>query len=206
MQGQGQQVEMGAENSALLSVDALTCIRGGRTLFSGLTLSLSAGQAVVVRGPNGIGKSSLLRVIAGLLDPAEGTITADARMALADEKLALDRELPLARALLFWAKLDGAGQGAVESALSDLGIAHLAEVPVRMLSTGQRKRAMLARVVASGAPIWLLDEPGNGLDAASLDLLAMAMAAHRLRGGAVLAVSHQPLDLPDALTISLGAA
>lgn len=206
MQGQGQQIEMGTGNAALLSVETLTCIRGGRTLFSGLTLSLSAGQAVVVRGPNGIGKSSLLRVIAGLLDPAEGTVTADARMALADEKLALDRELPLARALLFWAKLDGAGQGAVESALSDLGIGHLADVPVRMLSTGQRKRAMLARVVASGAPIWLLDEPGNGLDAASLDLLAMAMAAHRLRGGVVLAVSHQPLDLPDALMIPLGAA
>jgi heme exporter protein A len=87
-----------------------------------------------------------------------------------------------------------------------MGLRHLAAVPVRMLSTGQRKRAMLARVAASGAPLWLLDEPANGLDAEGQERLAAAMAAHRMRGGAVLAASHQPLGLESAAELRLGQA
>src|SRR5690606_7283231 len=125
--------------------------------------------------------------VAGLLAPAAGTVEA-APAALADERLALDERLTLARALGFWAALDE-----TVPALDALGIAHLADVPVRMLSTGQRKRAALARVVASGARLWLLDEPANGLDADGQAHLATAIAAHRLAGGAILAATHQPL-------------
>ena len=124
-------------------------------------------------------------------------------MALSDEALALDMQAPLARALAFWAGIDGAGAAAVEDALVALDLARLADVPVRMLSTGQRKRAVLARVVASGAPIWLLDEPGNGLDDASTALLGRVMARHLAGGGVILAASHQPLPLTGARDIDI---
>lgn len=176
-------------------------MRGGRTLFEGLNLTLDAGGGAIVAGPNGAGKSSLLRLIAGLLSPTSGSISFEGRIALANDDLALDRQATLARALAFWASLDG---GNVSDALTAFDMAHLAEVPVRILSTGQRKRAVLARTLASGADIWLLDEPGNGLDAASLTRLGEAMAAHRGKGGIVVAASHQPLDLPGAITVALG--
>ena len=184
---------------ALLALEAVACRRGGRLLFEGLNLRLAPGEAAVVTGPNGIGKSSLMRIAAGLLPAAAGRV-ARAPAALADEKLALDERLTLGRALHFWSRLDG---GAAGTGLAEMGLAHLAHVPVRMLSTGQRKRAMLARVVASGAPLWLLDEPANGLDAEGQDRLAHVMARHRAGGGAVLAASHQPLPLPGAKTVAL---
>lgn len=156
-------------------------------------------------GPNGAGKSSLMRMIAGLLPLAEGQMRVTGRLALSNESLALDIAQPLGAALAYWAELDGQGADAVATALDALAIPHLAPVPVRMLSTGQRKRASLARVMASGADIWLLDEPANGLDTASIPLLEAAMAAHRAAGGIVLAVSHQPLVLPDAQQVRIGA-
>jgi heme exporter protein A len=122
---------------------------------------------------------------------------------LADESLALDENLPLAKALLFWARLDGGGHGEVDRGLSAMGLISLAEVPVRLLSTGQRRRASIARVVASGAIIWLLDEPGNGLDLGALELLAEAIRVHRGGGGVLLAASHQPIGLHDAHELQL---
>ena len=149
-------------------------------------------EALLVSGPNGVGKSSLIRVAAGLLRAAAGTVERSAPAALADESLALDPKQTVAAALAFWARLDGtdAARG-----MEAMGLTRLASVPVRMLSTGQRKRAALARVVASGAKLWLLDEPANGLDAEGQERLAAAVAAHRAAGGAVLAASHQPLIL-----------
>ena len=170
-------------------------------LFKGVSLQIESGGAALVTGPNGVGKSSLLRLIAGLLAPYAGHVSATGRIALADEALALDTRLGLANALGFWARIDR-GMG-VEEALDAMGIAHLSQVPVRILSTGQRKRAVLARALAAGADIWLLDEPGNGLDTASLKRLAAAMAAHRAKGGVIVAASHQPLDLPGAQTLAL---
>jgi heme exporter protein A len=191
---------------AALRLHDLACRRGGRILFEGLSLSLAEGGAVVVTGPNGIGKSSLLRLVAGLLEPAAGCVEREGRLALADEMLALDRQRPLSSALGFWAHIDGVPFSAVGDALHRMGIEHLAEVPVRMLSTGQRKRATIARVIASGAAIWLFDEPANGLDTASVERLELVMAHHRASGGIVLATSHQPLALEGAQRLELGRA
>ena len=179
----------------LLALRGVACLRGGRLLFEGLDLVLGYGGTALVKGPNGVGKSSLIRVAAGLLRAAAGTVER-AEAALADEHLALDERQPLGRALAFWLADPAPG-------IAAMGLEGLIDVPVRMLSTGQRKRAALARVIASGAPLWLLDEPGNGLDADGLARLEAAMAAHRLAGGAILAATHQPLALPGALELSL---
>ena len=181
---------------SLLALEDAACVRGGRLLFEGLSLVLAAGEAALVIGPNGAGKSSLIRLAAGLLRPAAG-IVRRAEAALADERLALDERQRLGDALAFW--VEDAAPG-----IAAMGLGHLVHVPVRMLSAGQRKRAALARVVAGGAPLWLLDEPANGLDDDGQERLAAAMAAHRAAGGAVLAATHQPLGLADATTVQLG--
>lgn len=185
---------------ALLRLDAVTVYRGGRILLEGFSLAIRGGEAVLVTGPNGAGKSSLMRVAAGLLPPAAGTAER-AEAALADEHLALDERQTLGEALAFWARFD---KVSAVPGMEAMGIAHLAEVPVRMLSTGQRKRAALARVLASNAPLWLLDEPTNGLDDEGRERLEKGIAAHRIRGGGVLVASHQPIALPDAAEVRLG--
>lgn len=190
--------------SARLAFDGVACLRGDRLLFEDMRFALGAGDAALLTGPNGAGKSSLMRIAAGLLRPSAGKVDRAGGIAFAGEAAALDGRLPLAQALLYWAKLDGVGKTEVEAALDRMGIANLAQVPAHMLSTGQRKRAALARVIAGAAAIWLLDEPGNGLDAASLDRLAAAMATHRARGGIVMVATHQPLALPGAATVPLG--
>jgi heme exporter protein A len=174
--------------TALLRFENVTCRRGGRLLFECLNLEIAGGTALHLVGPNGSGKSSLIRLAAGLLR-AEGGAIERAELALADEALALDRELPLRRALSFWSR-DAAR---LDDALDAFDLARLAEVPVRLLSTGQAKRATLARVAASAAPLWLLDEPLNGLDRDGVERLDGVIAAHRTSGGAVLAASHAPL-------------
>ena len=192
--------------SASLRLAGLGGVRGERVVFSGVDLALEAGDAAVVTGPNGVGKSSLLRLIAGLLQPAAGTVSANGAVALAGEDDALDETAPLARAIGFWARIDGNGHHEVAAALDALALGPLADVPVRMLSTGQKKRAVLARVLAGGAPIWLLDEPVNGLDTASRERLGSAIARHRDAGGIVVAATHQPIDMPGAETLTLGTA
>jgi heme exporter protein A len=169
----------------LLRFAQVTCRRGGRLLFEDLDLTLGPGEALHLTGPNGSGKSSLIRLAAGLLHAESGRIERS-DVALADEHLALDRELPLRRALSFWER-------DVDQAMEALGLTRLAEVPVRLLSTGQAKRATLARVAASASSLWLLDEPLNGLDADGVARLDGLIETHRERGGAVLAASHGPL-------------
>jgi heme exporter protein A len=171
--------------SALLRFENVALRRGGRLLFEGLDLELGPGEALHVGGPNGSGKSSLIRLAAGLLSAQAGRVERS-RLALADESLALDRELPLGRALRFWGSPVG-------SAMQSVGIDHLVDVPVRYLSSGQAKRATLARVAASGAPLWLLDEPLNALDSVGACSLIDLVEMHRASGGAVVAASHQPL-------------
>lgn len=185
-----------------LAFDEVTCLRGGRVLFEDLSFALGPGGAGLVLGPNGVGKSSLIRIAAGLLAPLGGRVTGEGARALLSENAALDAERTLAGALGFWAGLDGR-KTRVNDALDAVGLTDIAEVPVRLLSTGQRRRAAFARVLASGAPVWLLDEPGNGLDAASVRLLEAHIAAHRTEGGIVLVATHQPIALPGAQEIVL---
>jgi heme exporter protein A len=188
--------------SASLAFHDVACVRGGRMLFEGLGFALGPGDAAHVRGPNGVGKSSLIRIAAGLLAPAAGRVEGEGARALIGEAVALDGEAALGEALGFWARLDGT-RDAVPAALAAVGLGELAAVPVRLLSTGQRRRAALARVMASGAPVWLLDEPANGLDAAAVDALADRIAAHRAGGGIALVATHLPLALPGALVVPL---
>ena len=169
----------------LLRFEAVTLVRGGRTLFEDFDLDLAPGDGVQIIGPNGAGKSSLIRLAAGLLAAGRGRIER-ASFALADDSIALDRDLPLKRALAFWSP-------APEASMEAIGIAPLADVPVRLLSSGQLKRSTLSRVEASAAPLWLLDEPLNALDLAGTVLLGEMIARHRSGGGAILAASHLPL-------------
>ena len=189
----------------LLRLSDLACIRGDRLLFEGLSLTLNRGDALWLRGPNGAGKSSLIRLAAGLLRPAAGSIERRERVALIDEAAALDAELPLRRALDFWARVDTVDGHAVDRAMDAMALAPLADVPVAMLSTGQRKRAAMVRVIASGAPIWLLDEPANGMDDAAQARLVAAIARHRANGGAVMLASHFALGVPDLAERGMGA-
>lgn len=188
-----------------LRLSGVGCGRAGRPLLTGVNIALGAGDALHLHGPNGIGKSTLLRLCAGLLRPWAGTVERQGRVALADERPALDPALSLGRALAFWARIDGAPPGAADRALAAMALDALADVPVHMLSTGQRRRATIARTILSGAPIWLLDEPANGLDDASAALLGTAIAAHRADGGMALIASHQPLSLIGAAQLDLRA-
>ena len=171
--------------TALLRFEDVALRRGGRLLFEGLSLELGPGERLQVTGPNGSGKSSLIRLAAGLLRAERGKVHRSPT-ALADDSVALDRELSLGRALQFW-------NASPEAAMVALGLAHLALVPVRLLSSGQLKRATLARVSASGARLWLLDEPLNALDADGAKKLGFLVERHLESGGAVLAASHQRL-------------
>ncbi len=190
--------------SHLLRLDSVACVRGDRLIFDNLSLSLAPGGALWLRGPNGAGKSSLLRLAAGLLRPTAGTVERGGRCALIEEAAALDSERPLRRALDFWARIDGIDGPMVAAAMEAMGLAPLADVPVAMLSTGQRKRAAMVRVIASAAPIWLLDEPANGMDDAARTRLVAAIAAHRSNGGAVLLASHFALGIDDVAELDLG--
>jgi heme exporter protein A len=194
----------------------LLCVRGERRIFEGLAFAVAEGAALVVTGPNGSGKSSLLRVMAGLLKPAAGALYWDGEPVSDDPDAhrtrlqylghldAVKPVLTAAENVRFWAGVNGAdGVDGVERALEGFSLGHLAEMPGRMLSSGQRRRVALARLLASGSDLWLLDEPTVGLDTASLGQLGVAIAAHRARGGRVVVATHAPLDMPGAETLRL---
>lgn len=177
----------------------LACRRGDRVLFRGLSLRLTSGQALQVAGSNGIGKSSLLRILAGLAPAFAGSIESTGTVGLIDERPALDPHLPLGRALAFWQAIDGAA----DNAAGRLGLSDLLDVPVRYLSTGQRKRAAMARLIGQAAPVWLLDEPLNGLDTAAVALVETIAGEHCAAGGLCVVASHQPFALPGMARLDL---
>ena len=202
-------------NTGELVGEGLACRRGGRLVFAGLDCRLPAGGALLLTGTNGSGKSSLLRLLATLLTPAEGrlswggvSITEDAARYrgalhyvghLEGTKPALS-----AREMLgFWAALRGEAAPAIDAALAAFGLEIAADWPCRWLSAGQRRRLALARLVAAPAPIWLLDEPTAALDADGEARLVNVIAEHRGTGGRVALATHQPIAVPDADQIVL---
>lgn len=199
--GPSRELQQGEDNQ--LIVRSLGCVRGDKLLFRDLNFTLKPGQSGLVTGPNGVGKSSLLRLIAGLLSPVSGTIRKPSSMALCDDRLALDENLPLGQALQFWTRLDGKTSDDGRAAMHATGLDHLAEVPIRYFSTGQRQRARIARTLQSGANLWLLDEPANGLDSRSVELLGAALQSHVEKGGMILAASHIPLPIDFNLSLQL---
>ena len=195
----------------------LTCIRGGLRVFSRVSFSISAGKALVLTGPNGAGKSSLLRMIAGLIRPAEGRIaleggdpelTAGEQAHYVGHLDPLKPALTVAENLAFWTRFLGGkvvdGPILIEQGLEAVGLADLARLPAGYLSAGQRRRLSLARVLAVPRPIWLLDEPTTALDAASQDRLRRVMHDHLSGGGLLVAATHGPLGLADAGQLRLG--
>jgi len=182
-----------------LAARDLACRRGDRLLFRGLNLALAPGEACHVAGANGIGKSSLIRILAGLALPFSGNVERTGAIGLLDERPALDPHLPLGAALAFWQQLDGP----TDNALVELGLGRLLDVPVRYLSTGQKKRAALARLLGQNAPVWLLDEPLNGLDREAVALAEALIARHCAAGGVALVASHQPIAVPGMTRMEL---
>ena len=169
----------------------LACRRGERLLFRGLSLALGQGDALHIKGANGIGKSSLIRILAGLLHPFTGNVERTAAVGLIDERPAIDPHMPLGKALAFWQHMDGPA----DNEAARLGLSGLLDVPVRFLSTGQRKRAALARLIGQAAPIWLLDEPLNGLDSDAAALTETLVGEHCAQGGIAIIASHQTFTL-----------
>jgi heme exporter protein A len=193
----------------------LTCVRGGRTVFADLDFAVSDGEALVLRGPNGSGKSSLLRLMAGLLPPAEGDVAWDgdaigedreahgARLHYVGHLDAVKPALTVAENLSIWVVLRGADRSGVEAALARFGLDRLAGVQARLLSAGQRRRLALARITASPARLWLLDEPTVALDTTAVTALENAVAEHRNGGGIAVVSTHVDLGLGDATTLEL---
>ena len=186
---------------AQLTATDIACRRGERLLFRGLSMSCGPGDALHVKGANGVGKSSLLRILAGLLRPFAGEVSSSGAMGLVDERLALEPHQPLGRALAFWERIDGCRDPG--RALEVLQLEPLLDVPVRYLSTGQKKRAALARLLNRNCPIWLLDEPLNGLDLQAQKSVEALVALHCGGGGIAVVASHQPFALPNARTLAM---
>ena len=184
-------------------IDDLACRRGGRLIFARLSLTLAPGEVCHVIGPNGVGKSSLLRLVAGLMRPYAGRVRCAGAVGLVDERCALDLDKPLAAALAFWARLDGVSAQAADAATEALGLDGLLDVPVRYLSSGQRQRAAMARLVGQHAAVWLLDEPLNALDSAGAALVAAMVERHCAGGGIALVASHQPFAMAGMRRLAL---
>ena len=209
----------GRAHKVALEARNLTCERGGRTLFSSLSFTVEGGQALVLRGANGSGKTSLLRIIAGLLAPREGDLRwggleGPSALEAIRENIHLIGHLTALKPVLnvrdnvaIWAQLHG-GDGQVSEALETVGMNALADLPVRYLSEGQKRRTALARFIAYHKPLWLLDEPLAGLDLASAEQLKRAIQAHLLSGGMAVIATHQELHLEGNLqrVLQIGAA
>ncbi|MEZ5873487.1 MAG: heme ABC exporter ATP-binding protein CcmA [Hyphomicrobiales bacterium] len=195
-----------------LTAHDISCQRGGRTLFQGLSFALRPGQALLVTGPNGAGKTSLLRQLAELLPLAAGQLEApgaEADIPLAElchyvgHLNAAKTALSVRENLAFWAEFLGAGDGDLDGALAAFGLAPLGHLPAGLLSAGQKRKLALSRLLAAPRPIWLLDEPSVSLDTASVKRLDAAIDHHLRQGGIAVVASHVPLKTKFARKLAL---
>src|SRR5438270_9585601 len=182
-----------------LSGRGIRCVRGGRDVFSGLDFEIGSGEALAVIGPNGSGKTSLLRMIAGLLALAAGSIAlegGDAELTLPEQahylghRDALKPALSIAENLAFWRDFLGGEAFNAEASLAAAGLAHAAQLPAAVLSAGQRRRLSIARLLCVRRPVWLLDEPTSALDAVGQAMFARVMQEHLAGGGLIVAATH----------------
>jgi heme exporter protein A len=191
----------------------LACTRGGREIFAGLNFSVEGGQGLIVSGPNGVGKTSLLRIAAGLLAAANGRIVlenGDPEQTVSEQahylahRDALKSSLSVLENLRFWTEYLGNAAMQLRGALEAVELERLAHFPAGYLSAGQRRRLSIARLIAVRRSIWLLDEPTAALDTAGEARLAELMQAHLASGGIVVAATHGPLRLEPACELKLG--
>jgi heme exporter protein A len=187
---------------SLVAVRDLAVARGGMRAVEGVSFTLDRGEALILRGPNGVGKTTLLRTVAGLQPPVAGEVAmADDSVAYAAHADGLKSALSVAENLRFWARVFGRAD--IDAAIAAMNLGGLVDRLAASLSAGQKRRLGLARLLVTGRPLWVLDEPTVSLDADSVGLFAAVVRAHLAGGGAALMATHIDLGLDEARVLDL---
>ena len=201
-----------------IQVESLACRRGDRLLFEGVHFAVVPGELLLLRGPNGIGKTTLLLALAGVVRPEAGSIGIAGRgeedrpgadLHLLSHQAAIKARLTVTENLVFWADLFGGERRLVSPSLEAVGLGAIGDLEAGHLSAGQTRRLALARLLVADRPIWLLDEPTSALDSEGEQLVLMLLDAHLKRGGVAVAATHHDIHLrppANVRTLTLGAA